>query len=186
MVPFSALLVLCAGNSPVTGEFPTQRPGVVSLTFRELSKIISRKSTMLEITFRVRISSRNFVCVPKAWLWAYIQSFSLTFSQEVRFLRYTNYERIFWRARETLVKQPPVTRNIDVFFDLCLKQWLSEQWWGWWFETPSRSLWCHCNVKEYGWHQPVPRPDIYHPWTPLTHWGRVTHMRQQNNHNWFI
>ena len=23
---FSALLVLCAGNSPVTGEFPTQRP----------------------------------------------------------------------------------------------------------------------------------------------------------------
>ena len=23
---FSALLVICAGNSPVTGEFPTQRP----------------------------------------------------------------------------------------------------------------------------------------------------------------
>ena len=26
MEKFSALLVLCAGNSPVTGEFPTQRP----------------------------------------------------------------------------------------------------------------------------------------------------------------
>ena len=26
MVTFSALLALCAGNSPVTGEFPTQRP----------------------------------------------------------------------------------------------------------------------------------------------------------------
>ena len=26
METFSALLVLCAGNSPVTGEFPTQRP----------------------------------------------------------------------------------------------------------------------------------------------------------------
>ena len=26
MVTFSALLAFCAGNSPVTGEFPTQRP----------------------------------------------------------------------------------------------------------------------------------------------------------------
>ena len=26
METFSALLVICAGNSPVTGEFPTQRP----------------------------------------------------------------------------------------------------------------------------------------------------------------
>ena len=81
--------------------------GVVSLAFRKLSKIISRKSTMLEITFRVRISSRNFVCVPKAWLWPHIQSFSLKLSLEVRFLRYTSFERIFWRAREMLMKQPP-------------------------------------------------------------------------------
>ena len=40
--------------------------------------------------------------MPKAWLWAYVQSFSLKFSQ-VRFLEYSNFERIFWRARETLV-----------------------------------------------------------------------------------
>ena len=26
MEPFSALLAICAGNSPVPGEFPTQRP----------------------------------------------------------------------------------------------------------------------------------------------------------------
>ena len=26
MKTFSALLAICAGNSPVTGEFPTQRP----------------------------------------------------------------------------------------------------------------------------------------------------------------
>ena len=26
MEPFSALLAICAGNSPVTGEFPAQRP----------------------------------------------------------------------------------------------------------------------------------------------------------------
>ena len=42
--------------------------GVVSLTFRELSKIISRKYTMPVITFMVRISRWNFERVPKAWL----------------------------------------------------------------------------------------------------------------------
>ena len=31
MKTFSALLALCAGNSPVSGEFPSQRP--VSLSF---------------------------------------------------------------------------------------------------------------------------------------------------------
>ena len=57
-----ALLALCAGNSPVTGEFPSQRP---------------------------------------------------------------------------------VMRSLDVFVDLCLNWRLSKQPWGWWFETPSRSLWRH-------------------------------------------
>ena len=38
---------------------------VFSLNFRELSKIISRKYTILKITFIVRISGWNFVRVPK-------------------------------------------------------------------------------------------------------------------------
>ena len=42
--------------------------------------------------------------------------------------------------------QRPVTRNFDVFFDLRLNKRLSKQPWGWWFETPSRPLWHHCNV----------------------------------------
>ena len=62
METFSALLALCAVNSPVTGEFPVQRP---------------------------------------------------------------------------------VTRSFDVFFDHNKR--LSKQSWVWWFETPSRSLWPHCN-----------------------------------------
>ena len=65
MENFSVLLALCAGNSPVPGEFPSQRP---------------------------------------------------------------------------------VTRSFDVFFDLRLNKWLSKQSWGWWFETPSRSLWRYCNM----------------------------------------
>ena len=71
METFSALLAICVGNSPITGEFPAQRP---------------------------------------------------------------------------------VTRSFDVFFDLRLKTRLSKQSFGWWFETPSRSLWRHCNVKELVWH----------------------------------
>ena len=64
MGPFSALLALCAGNSLVTGEVPSQRP---------------------------------------------------------------------------------VTRSFGVFFDLRLNKRLSKQSIRRWFETPSRSLWRHCN-----------------------------------------
>ena len=65
METFSALLTLCAGNSPATGEFPSQRP---------------------------------------------------------------------------------VTWSFDVFLDLRLNKRLSKQSWCWWFETPWRSLWRHCNA----------------------------------------
>ena len=41
--------------------------------------------------------------------------------------------------------QRRVTRSFDVFFDLRLNKHLSKQSWGWWFETPSRPLWRHCN-----------------------------------------
>ena len=34
--------------------------------------------------------------------------------------------------------QRPVTRNFDIFFN---------QWWGWWFETPSCPLWRHRNAQ---------------------------------------
>ena len=42
--------------------------------------------------------------------------------------------------------QRPVTRNFDVFFDLHLNKWLCKQSLGWWFETPSRPSWRHCNA----------------------------------------
>ena len=66
METFSALLALCEGKSPVTGEFPSQRL---------------------------------------------------------------------------------VTWSLDVFFNLRLNQRVSKQSGRRWFETPSRSLWRHCNGK---------------------------------------
>ena len=43
--------------------------------------------------------------------------------------------------------QRPVTPSFDISFDLCLNKRLSKQSWGWWLETPSCSLWRHCNVE---------------------------------------
>ena len=43
--------------------------------------------------------------------------------------------------------QRPVTQSFGVFFELRLNKRLSKQSWGWWSETPSRSLWRHCNGK---------------------------------------
>ena len=45
--------------------------------------------------------------------------------------------------------QSPVTRSFDVFFDLRLNKRLSKQPWGWWFETPSWSLWRHCDETPF-------------------------------------
>ena len=41
--------------------------------------------------------------------------------------------------------QRPVTRSFDIFFHLRLNKQLSTQSSGWWFETPSRPFWRHCN-----------------------------------------
>ena len=89
METFSALLALCAGNSPVTGEFPSQRP---------------------------------------------------------------------------------VTRSFDVFLDLHL----SKQSWGWWFETPSRSLWRHSNEEAV-----AALPHVFYSIADL-HLSGGTHIRRSD------
>ena len=46
------------------------------------------------------------------------------------------------------LSQRPVAQSFDAFFDLCLSKRLSKQSRRWWFETQSRSSWCHCNVNK--------------------------------------
>ena len=41
--------------------------------------------------------------------------------------------------------QRPVTQSFDVFFNLCMSKQLNKQLRHRWFETPSHSLWHHCN-----------------------------------------
>ena len=77
----------------------------------------------------------------------------------------------------------PLTKDSDAelwcfFFIYALNKRLSKQWWGWWFEMPSRPLWRHCNGSY--------RFEILHAsrgrccrvseW--LTHWGRMTHIKK--------
>ena len=38
-----------------------------------------------------------------------------------------------------------------LYFVLHLNKRLSKQSWGWWFETPSRPLWRHCNIAKETW-----------------------------------
>ena len=60
---------------------------------------------------------------------------------------------LWWRHQRKIIRvtggfhsQRPVTQSFDVFFVLCLTKRLSEQSRRRWFETPSRSLWRHCNT----------------------------------------
>ena len=58
--------------------------------------------------------------------------------------------------------QRPVTRSFDVLFDLRLNKRLSKQPWGWWFETPSWSLWRQRNVITAG--------NYVSEWTTVQYW----------------
>ena len=49
----------------------------------------------------------------------------------------------------------PAQRSVTQSFGLRLNKRLVKQWWGWWFETPSRQLWRHSDdvcVHELGSH----------------------------------
>ena len=64
--------------------------------------------------------------------------------------------------------QRPVTRSFDVFFDLRLNKRLSKQPWGWWFETPSWSLWRQCNDTDDRPNQSQPKSsDVIKLSTPI-------------------
>ena len=49
--------------------------------------------------------------------------------------------------------QRPVTQSFDVFVDLRSNKRLTKQWWGWWFEMPSCTLWRHYNELQLPWCQ---------------------------------
>ena len=61
------------------------------------------------------------------------------------FPRYWQFVRGIHRSPVNSPHKRPFTPSFNVFFDLSLNKRLNKQWWCWWFETLSRSLWRHCN-----------------------------------------
>ena len=61
------------------------------------------------------------------------------------FPRYWPFVRVIHRSPVQSPHKGQWRGAFDVFFDLRLNKRLSKQSWGWWFETPWRPLWRHCN-----------------------------------------
>ena len=62
------------------------------------------------------------------------------------FQRYWPFVRGIHRSSVNFPHKRPVAQSFDIFSDLHLNKRLSKQSRHWWFETPSRSLWLHCDV----------------------------------------
>ena len=146
-----ASLALCAGNSPVRDQSSTQRPvtqGIDVFFDLRLNKWLSKQmwgwwleSPSCSLWRRCQGDAMHSGATPResppyySWWRHQMETFSMLLAL---------------CAGNSLVAgefptQRPVTRSFDVFFDLRLNKWLSKQSWGWWFETPSRSLRPVCN-----------------------------------------
>ena len=82
--------------------------------------------------------------LPYSWFWSQIHMFVLL--MYAIYMMMSSNGNIF---RWPFVRNSPVTLRFDVFLDLRLNKRLSKQPWGWWFETPSRTLWRHRNGHLY-------------------------------------
>ena len=162
MVICSALLALFEGNSPFTGEFPSQRPVTRSFDVffdARLNKRLSKQS------------GRRWFETPSHSLWRHCNMHQwwydllLTLPEQsmishdvvikwIHFPRYWPFVRGIHRSPVNSPTQRPVTRSFDAFFDLRLNKRLRKHSWDW-FETPSRPLWRDCNelfLNLYQWH----------------------------------
>ena len=95
------------------------------------------------------IMIENVVCKLSAILLR--PSLCLYHDDVIKWKHFPRYWPFVWGIHQSPVNSPPKDQwrgaLMFSFFDLGLNKHLSKQWWGWWFETPSHSLWRHCNVE---------------------------------------
>ena len=134
------------GNPPVTSGFHTQRVRSVGLWWSfnvtsSLNKLINRCSSWRWF------ETHDAHVIPWSWLdipwWRHQME---TFSALLAFCVGNS------PVPGEFPAQRPVTRIFDIFFDLRLNKQFTKQSWGWWYETPSRSSWRHCNPST---HKPI-------------------------------
>ena len=146
METFSALLAFWAGNSLVTGEFPSQRPvmRIFDVFFDlRLDKWLSKQS------------KHWWFKTPSCSLWHQCNGIRQFESIKTKYQMETFSALLAFCAGNSLVtgefpSQRPGMLIFDVFFDLRLDKRLSKQSKRWWFKTPSCSLWHQCNgIREF-------------------------------------
>ena len=91
------------------------------------------------------------------WITGFNQELRIMMSSNGNKFRVTGHLCGEFTGHGEFPAQRPVTRRFDVFFYLCLNKRSNTQSSGWWFETPSCSLWRHCN----GYNQSRPVDRIY-------------------------
>ena len=149
---------LCEGNSPLTGEFPTQRANNV-----ENVSIWWRLHDILNISFytmnHCRAPKISYETLYHCWTPILSRTYrsvsvqsSIPPSSEPLSkpsMMASSNGNIFrlpgplWEESTGFPQYKPVTWRFDVFFDLRLNKRLSKQSRCRWFQTPSCSLWRH-------------------------------------------
>ena len=102
-----------------------------------------------------RTSAPMMLCVQMSGLFSWWLCFAVRTVQCIglhddvikwkHFPHYWPFVRGIQRSPVNSPHKCPVTLSLDVFFDLGLNKRSSKQSRGWWFETPSRPWWRHCN-----------------------------------------
>ena len=168
METLSAWLALFEWNSPITGEFPSQRPVTRSRPsrrrwfetplrplwrHRNFGTInLHSKAGAIPIwnaIYRRRDTHYKDRTVPPTTSWSFITG---------TVIPWNNDDVIKWifsallalcagnsPVTDEIISQRPMTRSFDVFFDLRLNTRLNKPSRRRWFETPLRPLWRHRN-----------------------------------------
>ena len=95
----------------------------------------------------------NFIKISSHTIWPFKTRFEWYWTSCVIQCKTSYDEIIQWKRFPRYwpfvrgIPQRPVTQSFDVFFDLRLNKRLSKPSRRWWFSTPSRTLWRHCNCK---------------------------------------
>ena len=80
------------------------------------------------------------------WLWCYIKHVQSRWRHQMEtFFCVTGRLCGEFTGHRWIPTQRPMRRSFDVFFDLWLNKRSSKHSWGWWCETPWRSLWRQFN-----------------------------------------
>ena len=99
MDTFSALLAICAGNSPVPGEFPTQRP--VTRSFDVFFDLRSNKKIQLKhIWNHTAVLCNKYMYIVPNIFWIYSYKFSSVYDIWLPKYRASNFMIIVQSAQE--------------------------------------------------------------------------------------